>query len=247
MALGKNDSSMKALVEAELEDLKESLGEIESEIEDLIVPADNSTRAVMEIRAGAGGDEAGIFAQELAEMYKRFCQLRGYLLHSESFSEGASGLREAVFSIEGRQVWSQLRYEIGVHRVQRIPQTDPQGRIHTSTVTVALFRTDSESNSAVSLSDRDLRIDTFKSSGPGGQHVNKTNSAVRVTHLPTGLQVAVQEERCQQMNKARAIQILRERLGRQQQQRLVEEKQQERHLQVLQKYNFSHYADSQCG
>ena len=208
------DKEIIELAKQEIEELESSIKIIEKDLKLLLLPKDSADdgAAYLEIRAGAGGDEAAIFASDLLRLYSRFCEREGWKfeLMTNKVSEPA-GTKEAVMKIDGDGVYKYLKFESGVHRVQRVPETESQGRIHTSTVTVAVLPVADEVEE-VEIDKNDLRVDTFRASGAGGQHVNKTDSAIRLTHLPTGLVVECQDDRSQHKNKAKAMTLLSSKL-----------------------------------
>ncbi|TVR04837.1 MAG: peptide chain release factor 1 [Spirochaetaceae bacterium] len=233
MVEAESEPDLRQMARDEVDQLEETAEQLEHELKMLLVPRDplDEKSSIMEIRAGTGGDEASLFAADLYRMYQRFAEQRGWKTEIMTASETeVGGFKEVIFSISGKQVFGSLKFESGVHRVQRVPTTESGGRIHTSAVTVAVLPEAEDTD--IQISPEDLRIDVFRSSGPGGQSVNTTDSAVRVTHLPTGLVVTCQDEKSQHKNKAKALRVLKARLYEAEEQRKNAERASARKSQI---------------
>jgi peptide chain release factor 1 len=231
--LDAEDEEMRTLANVELESLRETKETLESQLKSMLVPKDprDKRNVIMEIRAGTGGDEAGLFAADLFRMYTRYAERQNWQTEILSMHEtGIGGIKEVSFMIKGKGAYSRLKYESGVHRVQRVPETESQGRIHTSTITVAVLA--EVDDVEIEIPDSDINIDVYKSAGAGGQSVQKNATAVRITHLPTGMVVACQDERSQLQNKQRAMSILKARLYEMEERKRQEEEAETRRSQI---------------
>ena len=227
------DKELKEMAELELSEIKEKIGELETKIKIFMLPKDEADEknAIIEIRAGTGGLEASLFAGDLFEMYQKVASNNGWKTEIISISDSdAGGYKEVVFSVTGKNVFSKLKFESGVHRVQRVPKTETQGRVHTSAATVAVLPEAEDVD--VKIDENELRIDVFRSSGPGGQSVNTTDSAVRITHIPSGIVVSQQDEKSQHKNKAKALKILRSKLYELERSKLEKERSSARKSQI---------------
>jgi peptide chain release factor 1 len=231
--LDSEDDELKSMAEMELETLISKRDQLESQLKSMLVPKDprDSRNVIMEIRAGTGGDEAGLFAADLFRMYTRYAERKNWKTEILSLNEtGIGGVKEVSFMIKGKGAYSKLKYESGVHRVQRVPETESQGRIHTSTITVAVLA--EVDDVEITIPDSDINIDVYKSAGAGGQNVQKNATAIRITHLPTGMVVACQDERSQLQNKMRAMSILKARLYEMEETKRQEEEAANRRSQI---------------
>ncbi|WP_416208502.1 peptide chain release factor 1 [Fodinibius sp.] len=228
-----DDEEITEMAELELQELKPQLAELEEEIKFKLIPKDpdDSKNVIVELRAGTGGDEAAIFVGDLFDMYRRYADKKGWKLNVLSLSESnKGGYKELTFGLEGEDVYGLMKYESGVHRVQRVPETETQGRVHTSAATVAVLPEAEEVD--IEINTADIRVDTFRASGAGGQHVNKTDTAVRLTHEPSGVVVECQQERSQHQNREVAMKMLRSKLYEMEEEKLRKEREEERNSQI---------------
>ncbi len=228
-----SDAEMAELARGELDDIRERIEQLETKIQVLILPKDaaDQKNAILEVRAGTGGEEAALFAGDLFRMYQRYAELQGWKVEVMSASDAdLGGYKEIIANISGKGVFARLKYESGVHRVQRVPETESGGRIHTSAATVAVLPEAEDVD--IDIEEKDLRVDVYRASGPGGQSVNTTDSAVRITHLPTGIVVTQQDEKSQHKNRAKAMKVLRSRLYEAERQRMADDRAADRRDQV---------------
>lgn len=243
-----DDPELKEIVQEELSELKAKKGSLENELKVMLIPKDHNDdkNTIVEIRAGTGGDEAALFAADLFRLYSRFAERNNWTREIMEMNDtGIGGYKEVIFSITGKGAYGLMKFESGVHRVQRVPKTEAGGRVHTSAATVAVLPEAEEAE--IDINEGDLKIDTFRASGAGGQHVNKTESAIRITHLPSGLVVSCQDEKSQHQNRLLAMKVLRSRLLAQEQERLAQERASARKSMVstgdrsakIRTYNFS--------